>query len=865
MGKISSHSKLACSAFVIGSLLCGPIEGACAQAVETPALVIGGGVIGTLPVAPAPVIIGKVASVKDWQTIQGSASDLAVGSDGSVAAVDRVGNVYRYNHTEDSWQPIGSQISRLAIDKEGTIWGVDQRGVVRQFTGTSWNAVGAGASDIAISKDGIVYVTTNTSNLASYDPKTRAWQAIEGTGERLALDLTGMIWIVSKEGKISRRLDDIWIEVPGKARDITTGDKGNVYITATDGKLLRWNDKAISWTQVNGADNSKVLAAGDGQLWYANPNGGIFAKGITDRHRHKDDGINIGESGKGGKDPQEVADTSTITFEELPSTQRLVELAIGKDGSVYGLTSGGDIKRWSNREKNFNSFPGSLEQIDVQNNGLPMGIGTADNLVKHDGEAWRQTYLNVKLNGFSLYDESKVLSLTYQDRVARLTDNLRSYMQLIGSGNKIVAKKDGSFWKLDSSNRIFSCDFAGNCVRKPLKAADIDVGPAGSVFIVDESNNLHRYNPRTDQFDVIRKKGDVARIALGPKDRPWFISTKGLVYYSQYFERDESQDRRLAIKSEATEDVTETDSGTSSSGVQIVETISFNTVTIPTTTSSYGSIGSGIRDITSGEDDVVIATGYDNPCSKGTGRNWIYNSLTSSFSYMDYLNRADIMVGLAAQQVANYSGEVIGETPPTSVTPNIDAFFGIWPNNCTTPELLEYVSAEFNSSTNQTNNTYGDAVLFTPNTVGTTSDLDIAKDGRLAFINTKNELKYFYPQSSVSNTVLTSKNFLRVGLGADINDMWVIDTSNNVYEYIPSSKSFELRSILDDDKAQDVGVGFDGTVYIVNQSGTLKKWSEISGKFIKTNKTGVTRVAVDSRGRPIVGNFPDSQIVYFGR
>ncbi len=801
-----------------------------------------------------------------WQAIRGTASDIAIGPEGSVAAVDNRGNVYRYNHAEDSWQPIGNAISRLTIGKDDVIWGVDTGGALRQFNGTSWTAVGVGASDLAIGSDGLVYVTTNTNTLAIYDPRLRSWRALSGQGKRIALDKNGLVWTVSSEGEISRRLDKVWITVPGQAEDIATDANGDVFVTSKDGNILKWDEKNVRWQQVTGAQNSISLAAGAGQLWYADQTGRIYAQGITDKHRNKQDGITIGAGGSGGSTtPGETPDTSPYVFSKLPSTQTLEELAIGTEGSVYGLTSGGDIKRWSNTEQQFNSFPGTLEKIDVQDNGLPMGIGTADNLVQHDGEAWRQTYLNVELNDFSLYDKEKVLSLTYLDRVARLSKNLRTYSLLRGGGRKITAAKDGSFWKIDSSNRIFKCDGEGNCERKPLKAIDVEVGPAGSVFMVDSGNNLRRYNASSGQFDVIRREGDVARVALGPNDRPWFISTSGLVYYTNYFNRDESADRKLAIKTEATEKVTETESSTSSSGIQIVENVSFTGVTIPTTTSSYGNVGSGLRDLTSGEDDVVIVTGYDDPCSKGTGRNWIYNSLTSSFSYMDYLNRADIMVGLAAQQVANYSGEVLGEQPPTSITPNIDAFFGVWPNNCTTPELLEYVPSVFTSSSNETNNTYGDAVLFTPNFAGTTSDLDIAKDGRLAFINTKNELKYFYPQTAATNTVLTDKTFLRVGIGADINDLWVVDTSNNVYEYIPSSSSFKLRSVLDDDKAQDVGVGFDGTVYIVNTSGTLKKWSETSGKFIKTNKTGVTRVAVDSRGRPIVGNFPDSQIVYFGR
>ena len=144
-------------------------------------------------------------------------------------------------------------------------------------------------------------------------------------------------------------------------------------------------------------------------------------------------------------------------------------------------------------------------------------------------------------------------------------------------------------------------------------------------------------------------------------------------------------------------------------------------------------------------------------------------------------------------------------------------------------------------------------------------DIDIAADGTIANIAPANELEIFQAEKADDVSFFDQLEFMRVGIGKDKYDLWVVSTTHNVYGFVNSSDRFELRSHNADDKAQDIGVGHDGTVFIVNTSGVLKKWDPATKRFVRTNKNGVTRVAVDSRGNPIVANFPSSQTVYFGK
>ncbi|MEQ9566785.1 MAG: tectonin domain-containing protein, partial [Pseudomonadales bacterium] len=80
-------------------------------------------------------------------------------------------------------------------------------------------------------------------------------------------------------------------------------------------------------------------------------------------------------------DPVAVTTDENITF---VNTQKSAStLAIGRDGSVFGLDAAGNILRWSNTRKRFESFPGTLIRIAVDAQGNPWGISTLGRVFRH--------------------------------------------------------------------------------------------------------------------------------------------------------------------------------------------------------------------------------------------------------------------------------------------------------------------------------------------------------------------------------------------------------------------------------------------------------------------------------------------------
>ena len=820
-----------------------------------------------------------------WREIAppaGNARAVAAGPRAIVGAIDRNGAVYRRDAVSGAWQSVGSGMARLAIDAAGNFWAVDSQGVLQRLEGSTWRAVGAGAVALAASPTGSIVVATNAGTLAEYEPTQARWTALAGSGTQVAVDARGLVWAVNASGVIARRLGDAWIGVPGRAREIAADALGNVVIADPDGKVFEWVENDLRWNEVAGAPRTQSLALAAGQLWRTDADGKLYARGIrytgpplanlpTDpavRNRNL----------SGTPDSATIPDTSPPDFVLVATATPLADLSIGYDGSVYGTTTGGGIQRWSNSQRRFNTFPGTLSRLEITEAGLPLGTNGSRALLRHDGTAWRKLTAPYALVNLSNAGSAITLAVSADGQLYRLEirGEAISTTRLAGNVDQVAAAPDGGFWYRNTAALLFQCDKAGQCERRGLAVTDIAIGPGGTVFAVDNQGNLQRFNRGTGNFEILRRTS-VARVAVGPNDRPWIIEKNGNVLAARLFERDESGDLALARASEATASVTQPEL-TANTGSGITS-YSFVSVDVPTAAGTFGNIGAGLNDITVGLDDQIIVTGFDaayfTPCATRTtgwqGRNWIYSPAQRRFIHLDYLKRVQYQVALAARNVAG------GNAPPALAgAPNVPAFFGIT-RACERYYLNEYDAATFNGQTADFYDIGGrwevrsiqrsSEVTVNTRDTNTISDMDVTLDQWIVATFTQRMINFIGigANAGLTRPKRSEQKFTRIGVGATRDEIWSTTFENDVYEYVKATDRYEKRNVLDADKAQDIGVGKDGSVFIVDLSGRLKKWDAAQRTFVYAGLSGVTRVAVTSKGKPVAANFPASQRVFIAQ
>ena len=219
---------------------------------------------------------------QQWMEHDGSASDVAVGTNGAVWAVGTDNHIYRRNENSDKWTDIGGRAERIAVDPKGTPWIVNSSHAIYRYDGANWDLMPGAASDIAIGANGTVWAIDPIGAILLWSG--RAWINVPGAGTRIAVDPAGKPWVVNKDGWIFRfnpaaRGD--WDRIAGTASDIAIGGDGTVWVigdvtgrNAINGGLWRFNNGTWEPFRMSGIG---VAAGVGGSPWVVRDGGALYS------------------------------------------------------------------------------------------------------------------------------------------------------------------------------------------------------------------------------------------------------------------------------------------------------------------------------------------------------------------------------------------------------------------------------------------------------------------------------------------------------------------------------------------------------------------------------------------------------------
>jgi hypothetical protein len=193
----------------------------------------------------------------DWQRLQGGASDIGVGADGTVWVIGtdpRPGGfgIYRWNGS--GWSRIDGAAVRIDVDPQGNPWIVNDTHEIYHLIHGQWQRMLGDASDVGVGADGSVWVVSS-GGVYLWDGAF-GWIRTSGSGERVDVDANGVPWVTDHTDDIWQLIAGHWVRLPGSARDIGIGADGSVWVvgTSNDGGghgIYRWDGGA--WNQVHGS------------------------------------------------------------------------------------------------------------------------------------------------------------------------------------------------------------------------------------------------------------------------------------------------------------------------------------------------------------------------------------------------------------------------------------------------------------------------------------------------------------------------------------------------------------------------------------------------------------------------------------
>lgn len=196
----------------------------------------------------------------------------------------------------------GACVVLVADPVEGPATGVAPTSAALTVTPTpaKWWRLRGTASEVDVGANGSAWMVGRTTvpgghEVARFDGQQ--WIVVDGGAEHVAVDPTGLPWIVTDAGVVFQRtLTDEWQERPGvAASDIDIGADGSVWVTdreaVTGGHgLHRWTGEG--WASVPGGA-TRLAVDPTGQPWIVTSAGAIYQRVTTQWQRRPGIGRDI--------------------------------------------------------------------------------------------------------------------------------------------------------------------------------------------------------------------------------------------------------------------------------------------------------------------------------------------------------------------------------------------------------------------------------------------------------------------------------------------------------------------------------------------------------------------------------------------
>ncbi len=742
-----------------------------------------------------------------WETKGTNVVDVAGDAVGNILTAGVDGRIKRWEPLSGNWRQMSGLAKRIALDERGNPWVVAPDNRIYRYADNKWQAMsGVAARDIAVGGDGTPIVADVEGEVRVWNVETKSWDVIPGISGVVSVAVTpnGGAWAVRSDGSLQAmvliRSGDAPVEIPDAVPQTTAPPVQAPSIFAP--KIIAPSIQADTVTpSVSQATTSQAP-----QVQAPSPNAPSARPGTSSTDGKgsgsgKASGSVSPSSGRGGSgDPAEQSKAQDLTFTDTRNTAARIE--IGKEGSIYALITGGNIRRWSNERRRLDDFPGQLSRLAVDNAGNPWGVTGLGRVFYHDGQTWRQI-VGATASDIAIGADGSVVTADANSLLARYNPQTRRFDRIPGRGVQVAVAPDGTPWTIRADNVVQHCD-ANPCTTVKQLARNISIGPDGSVFLVSTRDRLLRKLPGRDDFERVLIPGHIPDdVAVGPQGFPWVVSKAGKVLSTQFFERDESNDRKLALRT-----ITETTGTGATAAVVSSQSSSAFTFTKNLKFETYKSSDPDanleqVFDMAVGQDNSVFIRDNSDVFKFNTRKNK-FEALTTTF--------------------------------PDSVTDvSTDAEGNIWGLKSVAPATVYRIRGTQTKS----------YTVISSTDTNTPRNMAVDGDGTV-YVAVGNKL-YRKPASESRFTKFSDDSILYVALAGG-GDIWIMNQSSKVQQW--TGTKFENRPSGTAQSALDIAAG-DGTIYIVNSSNKLMRWNATNSSFDEVNSTAsFNKVGVTNDGRP---------------
>jgi len=243
--------------------------------------------------------LAPIPSSDNWEQLPGTATDIGIGTDprhvvfaiNTTLVTSTGGNqVVKWDSINSTWNVVsGGAGVRIAVDPPGNPWVVNKSNLIYKYNGSTWTQLPGTGTDIGIGANGSVYAINTTLvsptggyQVVKWNTSTSNWDIVPGgAGVRIAVDATGMPWVVNKSNLIFKYNGSTWTQVTGTATDIGIGGYNSIYIVGTTlvsptggYRISKWNGSG--WTDTASGAGVNIAVDWMGHPWAVNASNLIY-------------------------------------------------------------------------------------------------------------------------------------------------------------------------------------------------------------------------------------------------------------------------------------------------------------------------------------------------------------------------------------------------------------------------------------------------------------------------------------------------------------------------------------------------------------------------------------------------------------
>ncbi len=421
-----------------------------------------------------------------WKQIaNATASDIAIGSDGTVIVSDANSRLYKLNDEMTQFSNIPGSGLFVAVAPDGVPWTIRSDNLVQRCVTSSCEILPQKATSIAIGPDGSVYVVSDQARLMRLKADGKSFEAISTQGHtpaKVAVGPNGYPWVANS--------DNIALASTYFVRD-EGGDRTVAAATADD-------------TSGTGATAAVVSVSTSSSFTFSkNMSFDTYSPGFSSLSE-----LTAGENGEfyvygdnGGQLPDKILNKFNSTTKAFENTgysfpENVSKLDVDIDGAFWGL-KGSKIYKLSSK--------GVLSKTYSMS-----GLGTArDIATSADGTVYaifgsRMYYLKPGTSVFTKFSNDDV--------------------------EKVAVGLAGDLWVLDSNfyiQQYTGSKFENRPLGQSLSANDLGAGADGTVYAAISNGStydLKKWNATNKSFDKINN-ATADMLDVDPNGRPWYAYT----------------------------------------------------------------------------------------------------------------------------------------------------------------------------------------------------------------------------------------------------------------------------------------------------------------------------------------------------